>query len=339
MSQDSFSDNGGFDPDNPWGPMAYPTRTMGPLEFETIADETEPLDDLLPRKGDYSVPPLPALLPAGAVWDVVLDEVMARLTKAPVRDVYQLGDPYRSDLHPRNYKTQRYYIADTDLAQLAAGAVVLDLQTDFPVWSMMLREQREAVSNVGPANQIVVADLGLRVINDFLFLDKGVNNVQVKHLGAAVAGVQGAGYWLTVYDRWIPQPFGFVGAAAAGGGTPTQLVTLIPGASAAAAPLNSTSVALETNRVIKATAGTLYGLSGINNAAFGQYIQLHDAAALPADGAVPSVVVFVPAASNFSLDYEDLGRRFSIGIVACNSTTLATKTIGAANCWFDGQFE
>jgi hypothetical protein len=70
-----------------------------------------------------------------------------------------------------------------------------------------------------------------------------------------------------------------------------------------------------------------------------QFIQLHDAAALPADTAVPEVFITVPASSNFSIDFGQYGRTFVNGIVICNSTTGPTKTIGAANCWFDVQYD
>ena len=101
---------------------------------------------------------------------------------------------------------------------------------------------------------------------------------------------------------------------------------------------NSTSVAYETNRVAKATPGTLYKVTGYNSLASAQFIQLHNAASLPADTAVPVAVITVAASSNFSFDFSDIGRYFSTGIVLCNSTTGPTKTIGSANCWFDVQY-
>jgi hypothetical protein len=103
-------------------------------------------------------------------------------------------------------------------------------------------------------------------------------------------------------------------------------------------PLNSRSQALEASRIVKAGAGTLFGFSGFNNGAT-QFILVFDAAgAVPADGAVPDVVVQAPASSNFSASWERFGRSFDRGIVICNSSTIATKTIGSANCWFDAQY-
>jgi hypothetical protein len=101
---------------------------------------------------------------------------------------------------------------------------------------------------------------------------------------------------------------------------------------------NTTTTALAASLVVKAVPGILYGLSGINNKGSAQYIQVHDATALPADAAVPKIVFTVPATSNFSIDFGYYGRAFLVGIVVCNSSTLATKTIGSADCWFDVQY-
>lgn len=103
--------------------------------------------------------------------------------------------------------------------------------------------------------------------------------------------------------------------------------------------LNGTSAAYEASRVVKATGGVLYGLSGYNSLAGIQFVQIHDAAALPADTAVPAVVMTVAASSNFSIDFGVYGRAFVNGIVVCNSTTGPTKTIGAANLWIDAQYQ
>lgn len=99
----------------------------------------------------------------------------------------------------------------------------------------------------------------------------------------------------------------------------------------------ATTTALAASLVIKASAGTLYGLTGDNNRSSEQFIQIHDAASLPSDTAIPKIVFRVPATSSFSLDYKK-GREFQVGIVICNSSTEATKTIGTADCWWDVQF-
>lgn len=102
--------------------------------------------------------------------------------------------------------------------------------------------------------------------------------------------------------------------------------------------LNATTVAYAASLVAKPKPGTLYGLTGYNSKASTQFILIHDAALLPADGAVPAVVLSVAASSPFSLDYGTLGRTFKNGIVVVNSSTGPTKTIGSADCWFDVQY-
>ena len=102
---------------------------------------------------------------------------------------------------------------------------------------------------------------------------------------------------------------------------------------------NATSTAYEASRVVSAGPAAVYGLTGYNSLASAQFIQIHDAASLPADTAVPVVTISVPASSNFSVDFGAYGRYCKNGIVVCNSTTGPTKTIGAANCWFDVQYD
>ena len=101
---------------------------------------------------------------------------------------------------------------------------------------------------------------------------------------------------------------------------------------------NRTTTAYAASLVVSVTPKTrLAGLSGYNSLASTQFIQIHDAASLPADTAVPKIVFEVAASSKFAIDYGPNGRTFDTGIVVCNSSTGPTKTIGAADCWFDVQ--
>lgn len=101
---------------------------------------------------------------------------------------------------------------------------------------------------------------------------------------------------------------------------------------------NATTTAYAASLVVKASAGTLYMVTGYNSRTTAQFIQLFDSTTLPADGTAPIVLFRVPEESNFSLDLGMYGRAFSTGIVICNSTTGPTKTLGSADCWFDVQY-
>jgi hypothetical protein len=105
------------------------------------------------------------------------------------------------------------------------------------------------------------------------------------------------------------------------------------------APDNISTAAYATNLAVKAGNGILFGVKGYNSKASAQFIQLHDAAALPADTAVPLEIITVPASSNFDIDFGVHGKAFGLGIVVCNSSTGPTKTIGSADCWFSARYK
>jgi hypothetical protein len=101
---------------------------------------------------------------------------------------------------------------------------------------------------------------------------------------------------------------------------------------------NTSNVAYATSLVVKATAGKLFKISGYNSKASAQFIQLHDAASLPANTAVPKLIISVPASSNFEIDFGQYGRSFATGIVVANSSTGPTLTIGSADIFVDAQY-
>ena len=115
-------------------------------------------------------------------------------------------------------------------------------------------------------------------------------------------------------------------------------VKTVPDATATYAPTNATTTAYAASLIAKAAAGKLLMITGYNSKTTSQFIQVHNTATLPADTAVPVLIFTIPPTSNFSLDMGSYGRFFSTGITICNSSTGPTKTIGAADCWFDVQY-
>jgi hypothetical protein len=102
---------------------------------------------------------------------------------------------------------------------------------------------------------------------------------------------------------------------------------------------NYTSSALEASKIVSAVPCKLFVISGFSTLASDQYIHIFNSATLPANGTKPDIVLYASAGSTFGYTSPALyGRYFSTGLVICNSTTLATKTLGAANVSFDIQY-
>jgi hypothetical protein len=111
-----------------------------------------------------------------------------------------------------------------------------------------------------------------------------------------------------------------------------------PGAPFDSFPANTTSQALASSLVVATGQRRLFGLQGYNSNAAAQFVLIFDTDTLPADGALATLVIKAAAVDNFSAYFGSTGRWFDRGIVLCNSTTEPTKTIGAADCFFDVQY-
>lgn len=86
-----------------------------------------------------------------------------------------------------------------------------------------------------------------------------------------------------------------------------------------------------------AGAHELYGFTISNTKASPQFILVFDLAQVPADGAVPNIVFTISQSTDKGVQYLP-PRKMLQGIVMCNSSTAGTKTLGAADCFFDIQY-
>jgi len=102
-------------------------------------------------------------------------------------------------------------------------------------------------------------------------------------------------------------------------------------------PINNSSRALETGRLVIGGQAYLLSFAVLNTNAAAQYIQLHDVSQAPTSGAIPVMVFTAGGTSNLVVAYTMPGRRFHQGIYITNSSTAATFTVGSADCYFDVQ--
>lgn len=83
----------------------------------------------------------------------------------------------------------------------------------------------------------------------------------------------------------------------------------------------------------------VYGFSVYNSAASSKWVQLFDSSTVPADTAVPLMAFAIAATSTLGVYFGPMGRTFKRGLIIVNSTTDTTKTIGAADCLFDVEYD
>jgi hypothetical protein len=105
-------------------------------------------------------------------------------------------------------------------------------------------------------------------------------------------------------------------------------------------PVQVNSNGLVPALVVKAGAGSLLGFTALSTNVGAAFIQLHDANAVPANGAVP--VFAFPIAANPGLlgpiTYGFYGHSFHTGMVLAASSTAAALTILTAVFLFEAQY-
>lgn len=174
-------------------------------------------------------------------------------------------------------------------------------------------------------------------------------NVQTMRLNKGVAGKEFDARLTEYGDQWVyvNGPVGTAGIGPSGLLVPSRVdgngnpfaappSILGPGSS----PSTSASIAYQASRLIKATPGVLFGLSGYNSGA-AQFIQIFDYAGgiVPPDTtSIPVAVMTAAGTANFSFDFGYWGLTCSAGIWVTNSSTGPTKTIGSADCFFTARF-
>lgn len=103
-------------------------------------------------------------------------------------------------------------------------------------------------------------------------------------------------------------------------------------------PRNGTSRALEASRIVLAGAGRVFGFTVYNSNVAAQFVLVFDQGSVPTNGETADVVLNVPAADARGVNWIP-GRWFRSGCVLVNSSTAPTLTAGAADCFFDAQYE
>jgi hypothetical protein len=137
----------------------------------------------------------------------------------------------------------------------------------------------------------------------------------------------------TTNQELVDQLLGWLNDGTGGGSTP-------PGSTGNLADKYD-SVALENDKVVKASAGVFYSVIATSTLAGTQYIQVHNSSGVPLNNAIPIYTVPVSEGETIVISAEDFDRGYSMssGIYICNSTTIEKKTLGADDCWFNVEYK
>ena len=103
-------------------------------------------------------------------------------------------------------------------------------------------------------------------------------------------------------------------------------------------PRNAFSNVLEASHVAFAGQGRVLGVTVSSTKNTAQFIQLFDAVAAPATGAVPLISVDIATVTAKGIAWDPYGRWMDRGCVFANSTTQGSFTPGSADCLFDVQY-
>lgn len=114
------------------------------------------------------------------------------------------------------------------------------------------------------------------------------------------------------------------------------LSTTAPSAAAGAGITPVVSATAESDRIVKASAGNLYGLTVTAGATAG-YVLVFNSATAPANGAVTPLFCWVlPANSSLGVDFGVSPAVFSTGITASFSSTGCFTKTSSATAFFSG---
>lgn len=118
-------------------------------------------------------------------------------------------------------------------------------------------------------------------------------------------------------------------------------VTNAPSTTSVASEVHTTG-ANEASRVAKASAGVLYGFTVYNASASAQFYLVYNSTTVPVDG-TQSAVTPLRCPATTTCSSSTTGGQFPItmstGIAISNSSTEPTKTIGAADSYFQVFFK